>query len=348
MIVDSSGSREIATIEQRPIGEFDQTPEYWRCDACEHVNPFDGEGPINGFLAPKVSDYMDDMECRKCAGPFTEDSWVISPYWVYLGTWNGRVVAEGGPWHWSLEWHRDCADENHTKDDCYATRRNGRRRRENPCINKNFASESASKPPIPPILIVDTDRDHSLPPPSAGLTPFPEEHEHHAYGSDRETTPDFQQQGYLHPDNQTVGTGAFTIGDYGGDDHEEAGERGLGVPEDDQEPDLGSYYDAPVDDEQLIEEGEQQLDMGAPLEDADYQDDQILLDEYYGEGEPSLNDEYDAVPEEDFSPEGELPPQDGEFDLRPSDTDPDAETNTFKETEISKMVMTPRVHTTRI
>ena len=65
MIVDSLGSREIATIDHRPIGEFDQTPEFWRCNTCEHVNPFDGEGTVNGFLVPKVSDCMEDMECKK-------------------------------------------------------------------------------------------------------------------------------------------------------------------------------------------------------------------------------------------------------------------------------------------
>jgi collagen type V/XI/XXIV/XXVII alpha len=258
MIVDSSGSREIATIDHLPAGEFDQTPEYWRCNTCEHVNPFDSEGPINGFLAPLVSDYMDDMECRKCGGPFTEDNWVISPFWVYLGTWNGKVVAEGGPWHWSAEWHRDRASENHTKDDCYSVRRSGRRRRENPCINKSFAAESDAKPPIPPIMIVDTDH-HSLPPPSAGLTPFQEEH---GYGSDRETAPGIQQQDFLHPDNQTVGTGGFTIGDYARDDGEsvvvdEPDARGLAVPDDDQEPDLGSYYDTPVHADELVGDGVQ-------------------------------------------------------------------------------------------
>ncbi|KAK4152188.1 hypothetical protein C8A00DRAFT_16483 [Chaetomidium leptoderma] len=300
MTVDSSGSREIATIERRPIGEFDQTPEFWRCNSCEHVNPFDGEGPINGFLAPKVADYMEDMECKMCAGRFTEDNWVISPYWVYLGTWNGRVVAEGGPWHWSLEWHRDCADENHTKDDCYATRKNGRRRRENPCIDKNFASESATKSLVPPILIVDTDHDHSLPPPSAGLTPFPEEHE---YSSEREMMPDFQPEPSLHPDNQTMGTGAFTIGDYGDHDDEPGfeepqGERGLEVPYDDQEPDLGSYYDPPTGDEEFLEEGEQ---LGEPelfRGEAGYQDDQPPLDDFFEEGEPALDDGY-VGPSED-------------------------------------------------
>ncbi|KAL2179545.1 uncharacterized protein P884DRAFT_290516 [Thermothelomyces heterothallicus CBS 202.75] len=268
MIVDSSGTREIATLERRPIGEFDQTPEYWRCGTCEHVNAFDRDGPINGFLAPMVPDYMEDMECRKCGGPFTEDSWVINPFWVYLGTWNGRVVAEGGPWHWSLEWHRDCAGEQHTKDDCYGTRKNGRRRRENPCVKRHFAADGAqkkgpeepsAKPPIPPIMVIDTDR-HSLPPPSAGLTPFPEDHE---YGdSDRETVPpEVRQEGYLQPDYQAAGTDRFTIGDYASDDYEEdngeyRGERGLEDPGDYQEPDLGSYYDAPAGCEEVLDESE--------------------------------------------------------------------------------------------
>lgn len=290
MIVDSTGSREIATVERRPIGEFDQTPEYWRCNTCEHVNPFDGEGPVNGFLAPKVLDYMEDMECKKCGGGFTEDNWVINPFWVYLGTWNGKVVAEGGPWHWSVEWHRDCAGEHHTKDDCYATRRNGRRRRENPCVNKNFASQSAPKAlVIPPILVVDTDRDHSLPPPSAGLTPFPEER---GYDSERETMPEFPAQGYLHPDTATMGTGGFTIGDYEDDDEYEdhredgQGERGLTAPYDDQEHDLGSYYDAPSD-------GGGEYTDGAP---------------------PPEHDEQFLEP--DLAPEAEPPPDNGEHAMR--------------------------------
>ena len=268
VIVDSAGSREIATIEKRPIGEFDQTPEYWRCNTCETINAFDGEGPVNGFLAPKVSDYMEDMECKNCGGAFSEDSWVVSPFWVYLGTWDGRAVAEGGPWHWSVEWHKSCADESHSKDVCYATRKNGRRRRENPCINKTFAAESAAKRlPIPPILIVDTDHDHSLPPPSAGLTPFPEDQ---GYDSERETMPEFPPGSYLHPDNQTLGTGGFTIGDYAGDDGMEDAQRGLDVPYD--EPDLGSYYDAPP-------EGEE------------FPADETALDDYYEDGARSMGDD---------------------------------------------------------
>ncbi len=141
MIVDSSGSHEIATIDHRPIGEFDQTPEFWRCNTCEHVNPFDVEGTVNGFLAPKVSDCMEDMECKTCGGGFTEDDWVVNSFWVYLGTWNGRVVAEGGPWHWNVEWHREHAGEHHTKDDCYVIRKNGRRKCENPCIDQQFENE---------------------------------------------------------------------------------------------------------------------------------------------------------------------------------------------------------------
>jgi collagen type V/XI/XXIV/XXVII alpha len=296
MIVDSAGSREIATIDRRPIGEFDQTPEFWRCNTCEHVNPFDGEEAFNGFLAPKVSDYMDDMACRKCGQAFTEESWVISPFWVYLGTWNGRVVAEGGPWHWNMEWHRDCAGEDHTKDDCYATRRNGRRRRENPCINKTFALEPAAKgPPVPPILVVDTDRAHSSRPPSAGLTPFPEDH---GYDSERGTAPEFQEEPSLHPDNQTVGTNRFTIADYGDNDEGEAEDwqegRGLEVPYDDHTPDLGSYYDAPADDE----EQQSQQDPG------DVQDDQSHLGDYYGDDEPREG--------EDLAVEAEPPPGEGE------------------------------------
>lgn len=307
MVVDSSGSREIATVEQRPIGEFDQTPEYWRCNTCEHINPFDGEGPVNGFLAPKVSDYMEDMECKKCGGGFTEENWVISPFWVYLGTWNGRVVAEGGPWHWNLQWHKDCAGENHTKDDCYATRKNGRRRRENPCINKTLASETASKGlMIPPILIVDTDHDHSLPPPSAGLTPFPEEH---GYASEGETMPEIEQQPSLIPDNQTLGTGGFTIGDYGGDDDEaglqdEQGERGLVVPYDDEEPDLGSYYDPPASDEGS--EPPAEMDPSEVSEDA-----QAPLDESYDEEDRVLEDEPPL--DERLGAEVEFSPEDGKF-----------------------------------
>ncbi|KAK4141550.1 uncharacterized protein C8A04DRAFT_14007 [Dichotomopilus funicola] len=280
VVVDSSGTREIATLQRRPVGEFDQTPEHWRCGTCEHINTFDAEaaGPINGFLAPMVADYMEDMQCRKCGGHFTEESWVMNPFWVYLGAWNGKVVAEGGPWHWSMVWHRDCAGEGHSREECYAERRNGRRRRENPCINKNFAVEAAeaekaaaestsasaadstttekSAPAIPPIMVVDTDR-HSLPPPSAGLTPFPEDH-HPGFGDhDRVTMPGVPSAAAaLQPDNQdnqTVGTGGFTIGDYEGTgfgsdiDEMLPVDRGLAVPGDDETdgPDLGSYYDVP-------------------------------------------------------------------------------------------------------
>jgi collagen type V/XI/XXIV/XXVII alpha len=309
VIVDSSGSREIATIERRPVGEFDQTPEFWRCNTCEHINPFDGEGPVNGFLAPKVSDYMEDMECKKCGGGFTEDSWVVSPFWVYLGTWNGKIVAEGGPWHWSVEWHRDHAGENHSKDDCYATRRNGRRRRENPCIDKHFASESSSKPKalaIPPILIVDTEHDiHSLPPPSAGLTPFPEDH---GYDSERDTVPKFQEQTYLHPDDATLGTGGFTIGDYG-DGEDEAdfqdgqGERGLTVPDDDQTHDLGSYYDSPPADEEQLQD---LRDIQTSPDPGDYEDGQAPVDQYYSEAEGSPEQD-EPLPEPDQE-EVEPPP----------------------------------------
>jgi collagen type V/XI/XXIV/XXVII alpha len=323
MIVDSSGSREIATVERRPIGEFDQTPEFWRCNTCEHINPFDGEGPFNGFLAPKVSDYREDMQCRKCGESFVEDNWVINPYWVYLGTWNGRVVAEGGPWHWSLEWHRDRADESHTKDDCYATRRNGRRRRENPCINKNFASQPEKKGlVVPPILVVDTDHDHSLPPPSAGLTPFPEEH---GYGSDRETAPEFQPEQSLHPDNQTMGTGAFTIGDYGGNDDEPEledaqGDRGLAVIDDDQEADLGSYYNPPPGDEELPDQDGYLDEPEQSLEGEGYEDDQAAFDQVpdngdYEDGQRGLDNDYEPSPEYDPSVEAEPPPEEGKHYL---------------------------------
>ncbi len=315
VIVDSSGSREIATIECRPIGEFDQTPEYWRCDTCEHINPFDGEGPVNGFLAPKVSDYMEDMQCKKCGGGFTEDNWVVSPFWVYLGTWNGRVVAEGGPWHWSVEWHRDRAGENHSKDDCYATRKNGRRRRENPCINKQFAAEASSSPKakalaIPPILIVDTDYDnHTLPPPSAGLTPFPEDQ---GYDSERETVPEFQDRRFLHPDDATLGTGGFTIGDYeDGEDEEDFDDgqrdRGLAVPDDDQDHDLGSYYDTPsVDEEQREESTSPQFPQGGGVG----EDDRAPMDDYYDEGQRSP-EPGEAFAERELTAEAEPPLHDG-------------------------------------
>jgi collagen type V/XI/XXIV/XXVII alpha len=195
-----------------------------------------------------------------------------------------------------MEWHRDCAGEDHTKDDCYATRRNGRRRRENPCINKTFALEPAAKgPPVPPILVVDTDRAHSSRPPSAGLTPFPEDH---GYDSERGTAPEFQEEPSLHPDNQTVGTNRFTIADYGDNDEGEAEDwqegRGLEVPYDDHTPDLGSYYDAPADDE----EQQSQQDPG------DVQDDQSHLGNYYGDDEPREG--------EDLAVEAEPPPGEGE------------------------------------
>ncbi|KAL1835663.1 hypothetical protein VTJ49DRAFT_6260 [Mycothermus thermophilus] len=221
MIVDSTGSREIATLDLRPLGEFDQTPQYWRCDRCEHVNPFDSESPLTGFLAPKIAGHSDSIECRQCAAPFSPDSWVINPHWVYLGTWNGKVVAEGGPWHWNVQWHQTFAGEDHLKNDCYAPRRNGRRRRENPCIERDPpcgepTATGTRHHAVPPILVVQ-DAGQGMPPPSAGLTPAQE-------------GPDYTR---LHPDNQTVGTGVFTIGDYASQ---------MAPPSDD----LGSYYNAPA------------------------------------------------------------------------------------------------------
>jgi collagen type V/XI/XXIV/XXVII alpha len=322
MIVDSSGSRQIATIERRPIGEFDQTPEFWRCNTCENINCFDDDAAFNGFLAPKVSDYMEDMRCKKCGeASFTEDSWVVNPFFVYLGTWNGRVVAEGGPWHWSLEWHRDCAPADHTKEDCYATRKNGRRRRENPCISK--APPPESKGAIPPILVVDTDRHHSLPPPSAGLTPFPEEHD---YGSDRDTVPDLPRQPSLTVDNQTLGTGGFTIGDYADDNEENAAEgdfdgqqqnRGLEAPYDDQEPDLGSYYDAPVEDEEQpaapVEEYDAEYDRASERDFGDqgpFPEDGAP-NEFAQEEDRASEQGQEPFPEDGLSMETEPPPNDG-------------------------------------
>ncbi|SPQ25736.1 21b01a1e-81b5-47c7-bdf7-0cc67f7cdcd8 [Thermothielavioides terrestris] len=114
---------------------------------------------------------------------------------------------------------------------------------------QRWASQAGGDRALPiHILVVDADYEHSLPPPSAGLTPFPE---HHDYGSDKGTTSAFHGM-WLHPDNQTLGTGAFTIADYGGGDDAEAEnaeeDSSLDVPS--EEPELGSYYDVPADDEE--------------------------------------------------------------------------------------------------
>ncbi|KAL2258439.1 hypothetical protein VTK26DRAFT_8259 [Humicola hyalothermophila] len=252
MIVDAAGAREIATAERRPVGEFDQTPESWRCETCEAINAFDDDDGFKGFLAPKVVDSREDMRCRRCGEPFSEESWVINPFSVYLGTWNGRIVAEGGPWHWNLEWHRDCAPADHTKEDCYATRKNGRRRRENPCINKNFAPESPEKqagPIIPTLVLPPGHDDHSLPPPSAGLTPFTADQ---SFTNEGSFEPESEVEPSLNRDNLTADTNGFTIGDYvGGEDEASAqGHRSLGTEYDGGgESDLGSYYNVPSGDE---------------------------------------------------------------------------------------------------
>ncbi|AEO67612.1 uncharacterized protein THITE_118016 [Thermothielavioides terrestris NRRL 8126] len=114
---------------------------------------------------------------------------------------------------------------------------------------QRWASQAGGDRALPiHILVVDADYEHSLPPPSAGLTPFPEDHD---YGSDKGTTSAFHGM-WLHPDNQTLGTGAFTIADYGGGDDAEAEnaeeDSSLDVPS--EEPELGSYYDVPADDEE--------------------------------------------------------------------------------------------------
>ncbi|KAK3988682.1 hypothetical protein QBC44DRAFT_203985, partial [Cladorrhinum sp. PSN332] len=136
MIVNASGSREIATSNKRVTGEFDQTPESWRCGQCEAINGFEGDTGCTGAL---------NTACKSCNTLFSEENWVISPFGIYLGTWNGRIVAEGGPWNWTMEWHRDCAGPDHTMQDCYATGKSGRRRQENPCISKNFAVEEPAE-----------------------------------------------------------------------------------------------------------------------------------------------------------------------------------------------------------
>lgn len=138
-IISVTGSREIATVEFRVTGEFDQTPLYWRCRLCEDINPFEITGVhhhviTNKFLAAKEGR---GLRCRMCSERFYESNWVISPFFVYLGTWDGKVVAESGPWHWSLAWHRDMAGKrpnSHRPDDCCVRRRDGRRRKSIPWI----------------------------------------------------------------------------------------------------------------------------------------------------------------------------------------------------------------------
>ncbi|KAK0716584.1 hypothetical protein B0T21DRAFT_454352 [Apiosordaria backusii] len=279
MIVNSSGSREIATSDKRVVGEFDQTPEAWRCGECEAINAFDDDGAFNGFLAPKVADYAEDSACKKCNAPFSEENWVISPFSIYLGTWNGRKVAEGGPWHWNLEWHRDRAGKEHKKEDCYGQRKNGRRRRENPCINKNFTIEApAQEEAVPvPAPVPDAEEQQpstpSSPAESALPSPQPQTEE------PPEETPVDEDQPPTSPQLEVEGdepldSPGFTIGDYGDDgipeEHPVYQERQLSNPYDDQTTaDLGSYYNPPP----TIPYGEDE-------------EDGQTLDDYYQENPP--------------------------------------------------------------
>ncbi|KXX79876.1 hypothetical protein MMYC01_203773 [Madurella mycetomatis] len=248
LIVDSTGSREIATIERRVTGEFDQTPASWRCNPCGRINAFDNELTLNGFLAPKIRAYRKGMRCGRCDKPFTEDSWVISPFSLYLGTWNGKIVAEGGPWHWNLDWHRDFARDDHSKDDCYATRPNGRRRRENPCIIKHSSPQRAAKRFRVPALFVDVHDDHSLPPCSAGLTPFydtPHRGTHDQMDDGRSVDPELLHETWTTRDRQTLDSAGFTVEYYRYDDPEDDGQQQASY----EELDLGSYYDPPGTDD---------------------------------------------------------------------------------------------------
>lgn len=255
MIVDSSGSREIATIERRVVGEFDQTPQSWRCSSCEAINKFDDDAGLNTFLAPKAPEYQSDLRCSTCTKPFTEDSWVVSPFCIYLGTWNGKAVAEGGPWHWSLDWHRDFARDDHSKDDCYAAGKSGRPRQANPCITRHLSPKPRAKKLPVPALFVDVAYDHSLPPPSSGLTPFPETPYtpyRRMYGyadDDRSFDPELLHETWSARDSRTVDSGGFTIEYYRNDNEAGGRKRTKGLDVLYEEPDLGSYYDAPASEE---------------------------------------------------------------------------------------------------
>ncbi|KAK0625137.1 hypothetical protein B0T17DRAFT_508151 [Bombardia bombarda] len=164
-ITDRSGNREIATVDLRMTGEFDQTPEYWRCYLCEDINVFDsGYMATNGFLKAK------GLRCKRCCESFNEKNWVISPFCIYLGSWDGSVVAAAGPWHWTILWHRDCqgdVEDQSGQSCCKTVSRYGRRRRENPCIGKSTS--------MPPAKMAHKTEPYGPigPPPSKELPPIP-------------------------------------------------------------------------------------------------------------------------------------------------------------------------------
>ncbi|KAK4172113.1 hypothetical protein QBC36DRAFT_81137 [Triangularia setosa] len=281
MIVNSSGSREIATSDKRVIGEFDQTPEAWRCGECETINAFDDDGAFNGFLAPKVANYAEATACKKCHAPFMEETWVISPFSIYLGTWNGTKVAEGGPWHWNLEWHRGHTGQDHKKDECYGPRKTGRRRRENPCINKNFTIEPRKEDKVVPVSAVVAGTPESSTPPTPSSQPKPEQPPEEILAGDDQppASPQLEVEG-----DEPLDSPGFTIGDYGDDgipeDYPVYQERHLSNPYDDQTTaDLGSYYNPPP----TVPYGEDE-------------EDGQTLDDYYHEN-PPLEDEPDFEPE---------------------------------------------------
>lgn len=142
-ILSVTGRREIATADFRVTGEFDQTPAYWRCRLCEDIHPFgtstDDQIITDGFLDAKKGK---GLRCSTCCEKFHESNWVISPFYIYLGTWDGKIVAESGPWHWSLAWHRDVAGNRRVvshgaEGECCRRNSHGRRRRAIPWIGSS-------------------------------------------------------------------------------------------------------------------------------------------------------------------------------------------------------------------
>ncbi|KAM7213380.1 hypothetical protein V8F06_011230 [Rhypophila decipiens] len=163
-IISVTGSREIATVEFKVTGDQDQTPKYWRCRLCDDINIFQAQadGAGNALLEPR------GLRCKICSERFYESNWVISPFNVYLGTWDGKIVAESGPWHWSLAWHRDMAGRRGISEEgCCMGTGNGPRRRPIPWIGKSGISsrnEITSSPrlEVTITIIVDENPEQEL------------------------------------------------------------------------------------------------------------------------------------------------------------------------------------------
>ncbi|KAM7205131.1 hypothetical protein V8F20_003268 [Naviculisporaceae sp. PSN 640] len=180
-IISVTGSREIATVEFRVTGEFDQTPVYWRCRLCEDINPFEITGVHHHVIMNKFREVGEvrGLRCRMCSERFHESNWVISPFFVYLGTWNGKVVAESGPWHWSLAWHRDMAGKRrtgHREEDCCVRRSDGRRRKSIPWIGVSGGDAVDKVHSARKESTISRARAPTLPTPPQSRSPSPSSH----------------------------------------------------------------------------------------------------------------------------------------------------------------------------